>query len=437
MSSRRSPGDTEPNLADGETPYSWFRLFISLLVTTIGGVGMWSVVVVLPAVEAEFSVARADAALPYTLLMVGFAVGGIVMGGLVDRFGIVVPVVGGALALAAGYIIAGQAQTLWQFALAHGLLIGMFGASATFAPIIADISRWFTRHRGIAIAISSCGSYLAGAVWPPIVQHFTETVGWRQTHVGIGLFCVVTILPLSLLLRRSPLLGEPRAFLAGSSAATPGKLRGMPPALLQTLLVVAGTTCCIAMAMPQVHIVALCADLGYGSARGAQMLALMLATGIVSRLAFGGLADRIGPLPTLLLGSTLQALSLLLFLPYDGLVSLFVVSALFGLAQGGIVPTYALIVREYFPASQAGTRIGLVLSATQAGMAIGGWMSGAIFDLTLSYDAAFVNGFFWNLLNLAIALWLLVRLGRWPGLGAAPAPEHLHPGTLAKGMNNG
>ncbi|KZD07780.1 MFS transporter [Oceanibaculum pacificum] len=393
-----------------DSPYAWLRLLVSLLVTTIGGVGLWSVVVVLPVVEAEFGVARAEAALPYTLLMVGFAIGGVMMGRLADRFGILPPVVGGTLSIAAGYILAGQAETLWQFALAHGVLIGLFGSSATFGPMIADVSRWFVRHRGMAVSICACGSYLAGTVWPPVVQGFIENVGWRQTHMGIGLFCLVTILPLSVLLRRRPPVAQ--AGPQGQPAAAPKSLKGLSPNFLQGLLVIAGITCCVAMAMPQVHIVALCADLGFGSARGAQMLSLMLATGIVSRLAFGWLVDRLGSLPTLLISSGLQALSLLLFLPFDGMVSLFVVSALFGLAQGGIVPTYAMVVRDFFPPGQAGARIGLVLSATLVGMAIGGWMSGAIYDLTLSYEAAFLNGFAWNLLNVAIAFWLLLRLGR-------------------------
>ena len=172
----------------------------------------------------------------------------------------------------------------------------------------------------------------------------------------------------------------------------------------------AGVACCVAMSMPQVHIVALCADLGYGATRGAEMLSLMLGFGIVSRLASGWIADRIGPVITLLIGSGMQAVSLLLYLPSDALLSLYVVSALFGLFQGGIVPSYSLIVREYFPPSEAGTRISLVLSATVAGMALGGWMSGAIFDYTLSYQAAFLNGFLWNLLNLAIAVLLLFKL---------------------------
>jgi MFS family permease len=405
-----------------ESPYAWFRLAISVLICTIGGVGMWSVVVVLPAVQDEFGVGRADASLPYLTLTIGLAVGGIAMGRLTDRLGIIPPLFIGSLALAVGYFLASRAGSLLEFALVHGVLIGMLGSSATFGPVIADVSHWFTRHRGIAVAIAACGTYMAGAVWPPIIQHFVEAFGWRSAYAGIGGICLVTILPLSLLLaRRRPTvdvkvnvddLHQPRT--GGRPAALPLSSR-----TLQTLLVIAGIACCIAMAMPQVHIVALCVDLGYGSGRGAQLLSVMLASGIVSRLAFGFMADRFGPLPTLLLSSTLQALSLLMFIPFDGLAPLFMVSLLFGLAQGGIVPTYAAIIREYFPPEQAGARIGLTLSATLVGMAVGGWMSGAIYDLTLNYDAAFLNGFLWNVLNVAIALYLLFRLGpRRTGRGA-------------------
>ncbi|WP_245238655.1 MFS transporter, partial [Methylobacterium platani] len=188
-----------------------------------------------------------------------------------------------------------------------------------------------------------------------------------------------------------------------------GGTLGLPPSVLQGLLVVAGLACCVAMSMPQVHIVAYCGDLGYGVARGAEMLSLMLGFGIVSRVASGFLADRIGGLPTLLVGSVLQGVALLLYLAFDGLTSLYVISALFGLFQGGIVPAYAIIVRELFPASEAGGRVGVVIMATLFGMALGGWLSGVIFDLSGSYAAAFANGIGWNLLNVAIALWLVQR----------------------------
>src|SRR5713101_8207734 len=409
-----SPIMSEPAIDVGssaESVYAWTRLFAALLLSAIGGVGMWSVIVALPAVQAEFGVARSAASLPYTVTMISFGFGGILMGRLSDRFGILAPVVGGTIVLGLGYAVASQATSLWQFILAQGLLVGVAG-SASFAPLIADTSLWFTRHRGLAVSIISSGSYLAGTVWPPVVQHFIQSVGWRRTYLGIAIFCVATMLPLTLALRRrSPLLA-PVASWAPRASSPPSRPLGMSPAALQTVLVIAGLSCCVAMSMPQVHMVAYAGDLGNGAARGAQMLSLMLGFGVVSRLASGWICDRIGGRRTLLLGSSLQALALVLFLPFDGLASLYILSALFGLVQGGIVPAYAVIIREFFPPEEAGVRVGTVLMATVFGMALGGWMSGVIFDLTGSYQTAFLNGVLWNLLNLGIAVGLLRQPGR-------------------------
>jgi MFS family permease len=394
--------------SEAESPYAWLRLAASLALMTLGGAGMYIVTVALPLVQAEYGVDRSDASLPYTLTMVGFGLGGIVMGRLADRFGVVVPVVIGTVCLGAGFVVAGFAGSLWQFALAQGLLIGFLGCSGTFAPLVADTSLWFNRRRGIAVAICASGNYLAGALWPPVVQHFFETAGWRQTYMGVGVFCIAAMLPLALVLRRRP----PALVVASADgtghAPAPHSL-GLPPALVLGLLCTAGVACCVAMSMPQVHIVALCGDLGYAAARGAEMLSLMLGFGIVSRLASGWICDRIGGLRTLLLGSALQMVALTLYLPADDLTSLYVVSAMFGLFQGGIVPSYAIIVREYFAPRVAGTIVSIVLTSTLFGMALGGWMSGAIFDLTGSYRAAFLNGIAWNLLNMAIAAALLLR----------------------------
>jgi MFS family permease len=344
------------------------------------------------------------------MTMICFGFGGILMGRLSDRVGIMVPVVGGAVTLAIGYAVASQATSLWQFTLAQGLLVGV-ASSATFAPLMADTSLWFTRNRGKAVAVIASGSYLAGTVWPPLVQHFIDAAGWRATYLGIAGFCVVTMLPLALFLRRRSPLTEATSPTTGLVLRSSRPL-GMSPAALQTLLVVAGVSCCVAMSMPQVHIVAYCGDLGHGAAKGAQMLSLMLGFGIVSRLASGWICDHIGGRLTLLLGSALQAFALVLFLPFQGLGALYVVSALFGLFQGGIVPAYAVIVREFFPPEEAGMRVATVLMATVFGMALGGWMSGVIFDATGSYHAAFLNGILWNVLNIAIALSLLRRSGR-------------------------
>jgi MFS family permease len=391
-----------------DSRYAWMRLITVLLLMTIGSGAMYVIAVVLPAVQAEFGVARAEASLPYTLMMVGFGLGGIAMGKLADRFGVMLVVLIGAAGLGAGFIAAGMASSLLLFALAHGVLLGALGSAATFAPLVADTSLWFVRRRGIAVAICASGNYLAGAVWPPIVQHFVELVGWRQTYIGLGVFSAVTMALLALLLRaRPPALAAAPVGNATNAVVPSTRPFGLSMGHAQTLLCIAGVACCVAMAMPQVHIVAYCGDLGYGAARGAQMLSLMLACGVVSRLVSGAICDRIGGLRTLLLGSLLQGTALLMFLPFDSLASLFVVSALFGLFQGGIVPSYAIIVREHFPAAEAGARTGTILMFTLFGMALGGWMSGKVFDLTGSYHAAFLNGIAWNLLNLSIAFFLL------------------------------
>jgi MFS family permease len=393
-----------------ESAYAWIRLGISVMLSTLGGISLWSVVVVLPAVQAEFGVDRAAASLPYTLSMIGFAVGGVLMGRMADRFGVMLPALIGAVALSIGYVAAGYATSLWQFALSHGLLIALFGGAATFGPIVADTSQWFTRRRGVAVAIAASGNYLAGAIWPPFVQHFVETIGWRETHIGIGVLCAITMVPLALALRRRP-PAHPRAEAASPDASARATL-GLSPSALQVLLSIAGFACCVAMSMPQVHIVAYCSDLGYGVANGAHMLSLMLGLGIVSRVGSGLVADRFGGLPTLLIGSAAQMLALLAYLGFSSLISLYAISALFGLVQGGIVPSYALIIREYLPAREAGMRFGVVIMATLFGMAFGGWISGAIFDVTGSYSAAFANGALWNLVNLAIAVALLTRSAR-------------------------
>ncbi len=405
--SEQPTATSEPDLTD--SGYAWWRLAVSLAISTVGGVGLWSVVVTLPAIEAEFGLDRGSASLPYTVTMIGFAFGGIIMGRLADRFGIFIPLVFGTLMLGIGYIVAAQAESMLTFALAQSLLIGMLGSAATFGPLVADVSLWFEKRRGLAVAVVASGNYLSGTIWPPILTHAIETIGWRQAHMGIGVICVVTMLPLAFLLRRRADTSEKPASAGGSRLSPPPA--NMSLRTIQILLIVAGLACCIAMSMPQVHIVAYCGDLGYGVARGAEMLSIMLGLGVVSRIASGFLADKIGGLGTLILGSMLQCMALLLYIPFDGLISLYVVSALFGLAQGGIVPSYAMIVRQYFPAREAGTRVSLVLMTTVVGMAIGGWMSGEIYDLTGSYQAAFMNGIAWNLLNMSIAFWLLI--GTW------------------------
>lgn len=380
-------------------------MFASVAVGTVGSVGLWSYVVVLPAVQADFGVARADASMPYTFTMVGFGVGAVLLGKVVDRFSLLTAVVFGALLVSMGYAAAGLAPNLWLFA-AASVVIG-FGSSVSFAPLMADISHWFTRRRGIAVALVACGNYISGTIWPPLIQYSIEANGWRFTHFALGAMCLVTMLPLCLMLQRR--VATHTENTAGLPAASAQASLGISRGALMALICIAGFSCCVAMSMPQVHIVAYCGDLGYGAARGAEMLSLMLGFGIISRAASGFIADRIGGVATLLLGSGLQGVALFLYLLFDGLSSLYVISALFGLFQGGIVPMYAIMVRQYFPAREAGTRVGLAIFSTIVGMAFGGWISGWLFDYTGSYHAAFLNGLAWNLVNVLISSWLLFR----------------------------
>jgi MFS family permease len=390
-----------------DSPQAAWRLLTTLLLMLLGNSGMYVVSVVLPAVQTEFGVSRADASIPYTLSMLGFGIGGMWMGRWADRFGIARVLGVGAVGVASGFVLAGLSGGIVGFALAQGLL-GLLGIASTFAPLLADTAQWWNKRRGIAVAVCASGNYLAGTLWPPIAQWGVTQVGWRTTYICIGLFCGIGMALLALRMRTKPPTAQ-AATVNKHGVVASDRPFGLSVTQAQWLLSVAGVGCCVAMAMPQVHIVAYCSDLGFGAARGAEMLSLMLACGIVSRLVSGAICDRIGGIRTLLLGSALQGIALMMFLPFDGLVPLYVVSAMFGLFQGGIVPSYAIIVREHFPAKEAGARTGTIIMATLVGMALGGWLSGKIFDVTGSYHAAFINGIAWNALNFGIVWWLYRR----------------------------
>jgi MFS family permease len=367
---------------------------------------MWSAVVALPAVQADFGIDRATASLPFTFAFTGYAFGGVLMGRLADRLGIVIPLTIGVVMLGLGYVGSSFSVAAWQYAIAYGV-IGV-GSSAAFAPLMADISHWFTRHRGIAVAIVSCGSYLAGTIWPPAIAYALASIGWRQTHAVIGVLSMVTMLPLLFLALRPR---APTIHVDAVGVVTDGAQRAfrLSPNALQATLMIAGVCCCVTMATPQVQIIAYCGDLGYGPARGAEMLSLMMGLGVVSRLVAGSVADRLGGLTTLAILSTLQAVATFPYILFNDLAALYAMAGVFGLFHGGLIPMYAVTVREYFSPHEAGARVGIVFGATLFGMALGGWMSGAVFDLTGSYRATFINAVIWNLFNLTILLWLLSR----------------------------
>jgi MFS family permease len=409
-----------PDSADRYAPdaaYAFARLALSLMIATLIGVGMWAVIVVLPAAQLDFGVDRSQASLPYTVMMCALAASTIALGRMTDRHGIVLPLIISAVTLGLGFVVAGYAPNLAVFAAAHAL-IGV-GAGTGFGPMMADISHWFVRRRGLAVVVVASGNYFAGTIWPLLMSLAMPQIGWRGTYVGIGVIVAAAVPPLALMMRRRPSAAVFQQAEAATAAARADL--GISPRLLLVLLVLAGFSCCVAMSMPQVHLVAYCGDLGYGVARGAQMLSLMMALGIISRIGSGFVADAIGGAATLMIGSFMQGAALMLYLYFDGLESLFVVSGIFGLFQGGIVPMYAVICRELLPPRRAGAAIGLVVSATILGMAFGGYFSGLIFDLTSSYRMAFLNGVLWNAFNFAIVAWLFWRRQRRAPAGALMA----------------
>src|SRR6476660_6922007 len=390
-----------------DSAQAWVRLGLALLIGSVGSVGMWSVVVVLPVVQAEFGATRGAVSLAFTLTMLGFGLGGVATGRITDRFGIVVAMALSIIFLGFAYVLAGLSTTLWQFIAVH-VLIGLV-TSATFGPLMAEASHWFERYRGLAVTIGASGNYVGGTLWPPLVNWGMQTAGWRATHIAIGIFCAVAMTVVLLVLRSR--IG--RAAVRSHENAPPPRVDlRLSTNTLTVMLCIASIACCVAMAMPQVHIVAYCGDLGYGVARGAEMLSLMMAFGVISRIGSGFLADKIGGILTLLIGSVAQGFALLFYLFFDSLTSLYLISAMFGLFQGGIVPSYAIIVRESMPASEAATRVGIVILASVVGMSLGGWVSGVIFDATGSYAAAFLNGLVWNALNIIIVVSLLIRARR-------------------------
>jgi MFS family permease len=383
---------------------AWVRLALAVLIASIGAVGMWAVVVVLPTVQAEFSATRGAVSLATTMIFMGFGTGGVVTGRVTDRFGIVAALALSIAFLGVSFVLAGLAATLWQFNAVY-FLIGL-GTSATFAPLMAEASHWFERYRGLAVTIVASGNYIAGTIWPPLVNWGVQEYGWRSTHIAIGIFCAVTMTVLLVVLRAIIGSGGARDH---ANAPPPQVDLNFSANTLTVLLSIASISCCVAMAMPQVHIVAYCGDLGYGVASGAEMLSMMMGFGIISRIGSGFLADRIGGIRTLLIGSIAQGFALLFYLFFDSLTSLYLISGMFGLFQGGIVPSYAIIVRETMPAREAATRVGIVIFASVLGMSFGGWVSGVIFDATGSYAAAFANGLAWNVLNMLIVVGLLIR----------------------------
>lgn len=422
-----------------DSRYSWWRLFVTWACVSIGNVSLWSSVSIMPAIEEEFDSSRATSAIiGYSAASLGFGLASGLTGKAIDRFDVTPTLIASSLSLGVLYFLASISRSLAVLGLLH-FAIGTVG-SVMFAPLVANVSLWFGARRGIAVATAAAGNYCAGAIWPLVLAGTLDVHGWRVVYRVLAVGVPSGIVPLSLLLRRR--LPAEDMQQANANAAQNAAEAKISPRFLQWLLSLAAVGCCVAMAMPQIHLVSLCTDLGFGTETGSRMLSVLLAGGITSRLSSGFIADRLGGVKTLLLGSSLQCLGLVLYLLYLVLPErgghtvgpLYFISLVFGLSQGGIIPSYAVVLREFVPASEAGARVGLVIGNSIVGMALGSWMAGWFHEISghgkdgpdayRAYTWAFVNSIGWNLMNVAIGVWLLRRqqVGR-QGAISSEAPQ--------------
>ncbi len=393
-----------------ESRRSWVVAIASTMIVFVGWGTIYIIVVNLKPIAADLGVARSVPSLAYSLAYFGTGLGGIAAAWWADRAGAMAPALLGSVALGLGCILAGMGAE-WQLYLGHGLLIGLLGNAGIFAPLMANVSRWFDLRRGTALALVASGQQIAGAIWPPLFRYLSDAVGWRGTFFWYGIFALVTMTPLCFFLRGKPPAPTPAAT---AQDPRPGAVLDLPPNLVQALICAAIVCCCIAMSMPMSHLVAFCSDLGYLPARGAEMLSLLLGSAFLSRMFWGRLSDRVGGLMTVLIGSFCQAVFLSFYLFVDGLVGLYLVSAAFGLGFGGIVPSYVLAIRQLFPAADAGWRIATVVLFGLLGMALGGWLGGFIYDWAAYYKPAFAAGVAFNVLNLLLIGSLVRRQGGGP-----------------------
>ena len=395
------------NLIEQDSQQAWFRLAIIFTMSVIGTAGMWSVVIILPNIQSEFALDRAASTYPYVATMFGYGIGNVIIGRMLDKIGITKPIIFALSLLVVSYILSVFVRDVFFLSISQFFL--GFSAAAFFGPMMADISNYFYRRKGLAVSLVASGQHLCGAIWPFLIKDFLLDGDWRNAHLFIAIVCSILIPILFYLLGNKKPKIDLNQNLSSRKEDINSKVKlSISNKRIQILLMFAGVFCCVAMSMPQVHIVPLCIDNGYGLAVGTEILSFMLFAAVASRVIFGFLSDKIGPIQTLLLGSSLQAISLTMFLPFNSQLSLYIVAIFFGLSQGGIVPIYAVIISKFLPSNEVAERVGLLIFATIVGMSLGGWLSGEIYDFTKSYKLAFINGIFWNIINLSIMVYLFI-----------------------------
>ena len=391
-----------------DSAFSWKIAALTLALLSISYGSPLIVIVGMKTMQEQLGTDRSVLALAGALVWVGTGAGGIFMGWLADRIGIRATVAIGACMIAGGLALS-SLGTVWALYVGHGLMVGLFGNAGVYPPLLVYVSRWFSRRRGAAIALISSGQYVAGVTWPALFEYGIDAYGWQAVMLGYAAIVLVCILPGTLFLKAAPIPPAPPR-LAPGTVAVRARVANLHPNVAQALICLAGFLCCIPMSIPSAHIVAFCGDIGIKPTHGAAMLSVMLGSAFLARQLWGAMADRIGGLKTVMVGSACQAVAIACFLTTEDETGLFIVAAAFGMGFSGIIPSYSVAIRDLFPASEASWRIPLTLFTAMSGMAFGSWFAGALYDSFGFYAPAFGLGVAFNIANLLIVGFLLLRL---------------------------
>ena len=269
------------------------------------------------------------------------------------------------------------------------------------------VSRWFDRRRGAAIALISSGPSIAGVFWPSVFERGIACVRLANVDAFIQRCRSGLHFAAADVFAAGSHAGQQRS---GGQRGADRSVLGLRPNLVQGVICVAGFCCCIPMAIPNSHLVAFCSDIGISPGQGAAMISVLLGCAFISRQFWGAMADRIGGLRTVMVGSACQAAAIAAFLLTQNEAGLFVISGVYGLGFSGIIPSYSVAIRDLFPSSEASWQIPTLLFTAMSGMAVGSWLAGKLFDHFGSYAPAFATGVVFNLVNLVLLGVLVTRL---------------------------
>jgi MFS family permease len=383
--------------------YGWVIVGSGIVVTCVGVGAMLSLPIFLRPMTDAMGWSRTGISTAALINWICMGVGAFVWGALSDRFGTRAAVLAGGILLGLGLVTASRAATLGQFQILFGVIVGL-AAGSFYTPMTAATTRWFTRHRSLAVALVSAGLSVGSAIMGPLARWLITIHGWRFAMLVLGDVVWLAVIPAALLVREPP--GSTTAATPGSMAGADGPDFTVAQALRTPQFAAIAVTyfaCCAAHSGPIFHMVTHAIDHGVPAMAAATVLSAASLASLSGKIICGLVADRVGAKQTLVAGLALQAVAVSFYLFTRGLTSFYAVALVFGLAYGGVMPLYAILVREYFGARVMGTVFGAAAFVSTLGMALGPVAGGLLYDAFDSYFWLFIGSFGIGLGAMAIA----------------------------------